>query len=444
MTKKENNPKKRIIVVGGGAAGLVAAARAAELGQAVLLLEKNDCLGRKILLSGKGRCNLTNTKPLAEFILMYGPNGRFLYRAFQNFFREDLIRLLENHGLPVKTERGGRIFPATDDAADVVRVFRQRLEEYGVEIKLGAPVSALAINDGQIKGVHIRGGFHPAEAVILATGGVSYPATGSSGDGHRWLKAAGHKIVPLRPALVPLIVEEVELAASLQGVTLKNIRLTAFACRANEANAALVPSRQVGRAILGPKPPVKVIESRIGEMMLTHFGLGGPVTMLMSLAVVDALSLGPVSVAIDLKPALDFPTLDRRLQNDLSTFGKRSLKSILVGLVPRKMIAPLARLAAIPLDKPAHQITAYERTIIAGLLKFLPFNISAPLPISHAIVTAGGVELTEIDPRSMASRLVRGLYLCGELINIDADTGGYNLQAAFSTGHLAGESAARG
>ncbi len=435
---------KRIIVIGGGAAGLFAAARAAELGRAVLLIEKNDCLGQKILLSGKGRCNLTNAKPLAEFIQMYGPNGRFLYRAFRNFFREDLIRLLKSYGLEVKTERGGRIFPVTDDAGDIIRVCWQRLKDNRVEIKLNQPVSALEISDGRIRGVHTRTCFHPGEAVILATGGVSYPATGSTGDGHRLAQAAGHKIVPLRPALVPLIVEEVELAAAMQGVTLKNVRLTSFGCRADEIDPGLAPSYDVGRAINGPKPPKGVIESRMGEMMMTHFGLGGPVTMLMSLSVVDALAKNPVSVAIDLKPALDFATLDRRLQTDLACFGKRSFKGILAGLTPQKLIAPLARLAAIPLDKPAHQINAAERTRLVGLLKSLRFNIRAPLPLSHAIVTAGGVALAEIDPKRMSSCLVSGLYLCGELIDIDADTGGYNLQAAFSTGHLAGESAARG
>lgn len=435
--------RKKVLVVGGGAAGIFAAARAAERGAEVTLLEKNPELGRKILISGKGRANLTNVKPLDEFIEMYGPNGRFLSRAFRVFFREELIQLLGRYGLAVKTERGGRVFPATDDAADVIRVLRRYLVDQGVGILLNTPVLDLTIIDGQIRGVQTPGAFLPAHAVILATGGVSYPATGSTGDGHRWLEKAGHRIVPLRPALVPLIVEEVETAASMQGVTLKNVRLTSFACRAQDIDVSLVPEEDIGRAIKGRKPPPGVIESRRGEMMLTHFGLGGPVTMLMSLAVVDKLAFGPVSVNLDLKPALDFSTLDRRLQRDLAAFGKRSFKGILAGLVPRKMVEPLAKLANIPLTKPAHQINATERTNLVRLLKSLRFNIRAPLPISHAVVTAGGVALAEIDPRTMASRLVRGLYLCGELLDIDADTGGYNLQAAFSTGYLAGEAAAR-
>ncbi|MDI6726472.1 MAG: aminoacetone oxidase family FAD-binding enzyme, partial [Smithellaceae bacterium] len=403
--KETVNADKRVIVAGGGAAGLLAAGRAAELGASVLLLEKNDQLGKKILISGKGRCNLTNTKPLEEFIGMYGPNGRFLYRAFRHFFQEDLIGFLERYGLKAKAERGGRIFPVTDEAADVVRACQRYLQENKVEIRLNSPVTDIEIRDGRMRGVHTRGFFLPAQAVILATGGASYPGTGSSGDGYRLARAAGHSIIPLRPALIPLVVEEIDLAASMQGVTLKNVRLTSFSCRAEELGKVPIPSSDVGRGVKGPKARPPVIESRQGEMMMTHFGVGGPVVLLMSLAVTDALARGPVSIAIDLKPALNFVQLDRRLQTDLADFGKRGLKGILSGLVPKSLIAPLARLINLPLDKPAHQLRAEERTALAGLLKSLRFNIRSPLPIEHAIVTAGGVALAEIDPRRLASRI---------------------------------------
>lgn len=441
--KKTSQADNRVIVIGGGAAGLLAAGRAAEMGASVLLLEKNDQLGKKILISGKGRCNLTNTKPLADFITMYGPNGPFLYRAFRHFFQEDLIGLLERYGLKVKTERGGRVFPLTDEAADVIRACRQYLLDNKVEIKLNSPVTELKIIAGQVRGVQTQAGFLPAAAVILATGGASYPGTGSSGDGYRLARAAGHTLIPLRPALVPLVVEEIDLAASMQGVTLKNVRLTSFSCGAEELDQVPIPSSEAGRGVKGPKARAPVLESRQGEMMMTHFGVGGPLVLLMSLALADALARGPASIAIDLKPALNFAQLDQRLQRDLAEFGKRSLKSILAGLVPQKLIAPLAGLINLPLDKPAHQIRAEERTALARLLKSLRFNIRSPLPIEHAIVTAGGVALAEIDPRRLASRVVSGLYLCGELLDIDADTGGFNLQAAFSTGYLAGESAAK-
>jgi predicted flavoprotein YhiN len=432
----------RVVVIGAGAAGMLAAGRAAEAGARVLLLEKMDQPGRKILISGKTRCNLTNTRTLPEFIAMYGPNGPFLRSAFHRFFRDDLLDILHRYGVETKAERGGRVFPVSDRAADVVVALRRYLDDRGVEMTTQRRVFSLAVRDGKIAGVTTDKGLTPAAAVIVAAGGATWPATGSTGDGYELAKAVGHGIEKLRPALVPLIVKEIALAKSMQGVSLRNVRLTAFRGRPGEMDPAAVPDHDVGRGLDRKKPRGPVIESRFGEMMITHFGIGGPVTLLISLAVVDALAQGPVSVAIDLKAALDYPQLRARLQRDLDAHGKRQFKGILEGLLPRKMIEPLGALTGIPFDKPAHQVTAAEKEKLAGVLKCLRFEIAGPLPMAVAIVTAGGVSLKEIDPRTMASRLVQGLYFCGEVLDIDADTGGFNLQAAFSTGYVAGEAAA--
>jgi predicted flavoprotein YhiN len=435
----------------------MAAGAAAEAGARVVLFEKTARLGNKILISGKTRCNLTNTAPLEEFIGAYGPNGRFLHGPFRRFFRDELLALLGRYGLQTKSERGGRVFPVSDDAADVVAALQRYMAEQGADVRMGAPVSGIetqaldvAISSDHprrfVAAVRTARGIIPADAVILATGGSSYPKTGSSGDGYRIAAELGHTIVPLRPALVPLIVEETDLAKSMQGVSLRNVRLTAFACRAADIDSALTPgedrlARQVGPGA-GKRPRKPVIESRFGEMMMTHFGIGGPITLLMSLGVVDALAEGPVSVSIDLKPALSEAQLRERLQRDFETHGKRGFRRLLEGLLPQKLIEPFLGLTGIPADKPGHQITAEERERLLGMLKSLRFNVKGPLPMASAIVTAGGVSLKEIDPRTMESRLIEGLYFCGEVMDLDADTGGYNLQAAFTTGYIAGQSAA--
>jgi len=285
-------------------------------------------------------------------------------------------------------------------------------------------------------------GIFKGNAVVLATGGASFPVTGSTGDGYRMAEALGHTIVPLRPALVPMVVSEIEMAKRMQGGSLRNVRLTAWRCRAEEIDPALTPLQDSGRGIVGKRSRAAVIESRMGEMMMTHFGIGGPITLQMSLAIVDALESGPVSVSIDLKPALSHDKLRDRLQRDFDLNSKRSFFNILKGLLPQRIVAPFVEMSAIPGDKPGNQITGEEREQLAYLLKAVRFNIKGPLPLASAMVTAGGVSLKEIDPRTMASRLIAGLYFCGEVMDIDADTGGFNLQAAFSTGYVAGESAA--
>jgi len=430
-----------IIVVGGGAAGLMAAGRAGEMGAKVILLEKTDSCGKKILVSGKTRCNLTNSAEIKDFIAMYGDNGRFLFSAFHNFFRPELLDFLNNHGLITKVERGGRIFPVSDDAHDVVRVFKKYLSENNVLVKLNTKVTGIIIKNNIVCGVKTPEGDYFSKAVILATGGASWPATGSTGDGYKISAALGHNIVKLKPALVPLIVHEQKLAQSVQGVSLRNVRATAFRGEAASIDSTLTPDCAYGRGEnKSPRPPV--IESRFGEMLFTHFGLGGPIILLMSLAVVEALEKVPVSLLIDLKPALTPEQLHKRLQRDLDNSSKRKIAGIMKEYLPSKMIEPFIELTGIDKEKLAHQITAAERGKIVELLKAMRFNIKSPLALEKAIVTAGGVALDEIDQRTMASKKVKGLYFCGEVMDIDADTGGYNLQAAFSTGYVAGEKAA--
>ena len=440
MYTEEKNDSD-IIVIGGGAAGLMAAGKAAQCGAKVLLLEKTDGCGKKILVSGKTRCNLTNSADLKNFIAMYGDNGRFLFSVFHNYFRPELLDFFNNHGLTTKVERGGRIFPVTDDAHDVVRVFKKYLSVKNVQTRLNTKVTSIIIKDNAVCGVKTQDGDYRCKAVILATGGATWPSTGSTGDGYKMSAALGHNIIKLKPALVPLIVKEQILAQSMQGVSLRNVRATAFHGDAASIDSILTPDCVYGRGEKkSPRPPV--VESRFGEMLFTHFGLGGPIILLMSLSVVEALEKGPVSILIDLKPALTREQLHKRLQRDMDNSSKRKISGIIKEYLPAKMIEPFIELTGIDKEKLAHQITATERGKIVELFKALRFNIKSPLSLEKAIVTAGGVSLDEIDQRTMASKLIDGLYFCGEVMDIDADTGGYNLQAAFSTGYVAGEKSA--
>ena len=442
MTDHHNHSSLPIVVVGAGASGMMAAGRAAEQGADVLLLERTKHPGNKIMISGKKRCNVTNAKELHEFIAMFGPNGRFLYSAFHRYFRDDLLVFLKRYGVETKTERGGRVFPISDEAFQVVRALERYLADHGVRPRTGARVTGLQIENGRATGVQTDRGMYPAAAVILATGGASYPSTGSTGDGYRIAADIGHTIVGLRPALVPLVVHEVQVARSMQGVSLRNVRLTAYQCHADEIDSSLSPATDVGRGTVGRRPRPPVIESRAGEMLITHYGLSGPITLAMSLSVVDALEHGPVSVSIDLKPALSEEELRQRLRRDLEHHSKWSYRRFLKGLLPAKMIDPYVEMTGIPRDKPGHRISVEERERLLVSLKSLRFNIQDSLSLASAIVTAGGVSLNEIDPRTMASRVVSGLYFCGEVMDLDAETGGYNLQSAFSTGYVAGEHAA--
>ena len=346
-----------IIVIGGGAAGLMAAGRAGEFGVRVLLLEKTDGCGKKILVSGKTRCNLTNSADIKKFISMYGTNGRFLHSAFHRFFRPELLTFMESYGLATKVERGGRIFPVSDDAKDVVKVFKKYLAAGNVQVKLNTKVISIATEDKVIYTVKTQNGNFRCQAVIMAAGGASWPETGSTGDGCEISAMLGHSIVKLKPALVPLIVHEQKFAKSMQGVSLRNIRATTFQGDAGRIDSTLIPPTDYGRGEKKvPHPPL--IESRFGEMLFTHFGLGGPVILLMSLAVVEALENGPVSILIDLKPALTKEQLHKRLQRDLDQSGKRKITGIIKEYLPSKMIEPFIEQTGIDQEKLSHQINA--------------------------------------------------------------------------------------
>ena len=438
-----SDKSQRIIVIGGGASGLIAAGRAAEAGASVTLLERMDEPGKKLLITGKGRCNITNTAPLKEFLTAFGSNGKFLYGAFHRFFRDELLDFFHRHDVETKDERGGRVFPSSDNAADVVNALVSYTQEHSVEIRVNTRVAAIKRDNDKVTGVMLDSGeFLRGPAVILAAGGSSYPATGSAGDGFQLARSLGHKITNLYPALVPLVIKEFGFAIANQGVALKNVRLTAYSCD-KASIPELTISHDYGRGTGYEYPPAPIIESRFGEALFTHFGLGGPVTLLMSQAVARALETGPVSIAIDLKPALTNKELDARLQREFAAYPKRQLPAILRELLPEKMVEPMAGISSVPMGRTAANMTIEDRSRVLRLLKNLTFDVKTTLPMGAAMVTAGGVELTEVDPRTMASKLVPGLYFAGEVLDLDADTGGYNLQAAFSTGWVAGESAAR-
>ena len=422
--------RARVIVVGAGAAGLMAAGRAAELGAAVLLLEKTREAGKKILVSGKTRCNLTNVAPLEEFLRYYGPNGQFLRNAFHRFFREELLHLLARYGVQTQVERGGRVFPASGRAAEVRDALLRYAVEHGAEVRYRAEVQRVQVRKDRVSGVALADGTTlGAGAVILATGGASWPGTGSTGQGYAIAQALGHTIVPLRPALVPLTVQERSVARRLQGVSLRNVRCTFWVTRGEGKRRRL--------RIPYPVPAV-------GEMLFTHFGVSGPLILTASLAVVDALRAGEhVTLAIDLKPGMDEAAVHRRLQREFEAHPRQRLSTLLRGWVPGTLAEVLADLSGISRECPVHQIRAQERGRVVALLKGFQWTISGHLPLAAGMVTAGGVSLREVDPVTLASRLVPGLYVVGELLDLAADTGGFNLQAAFSTGYLAGEAAAR-
>jgi predicted Rossmann fold flavoprotein len=413
--------KLKVIVVGGGASGLLAAGEAAKAGAETLLFESMPRPGRKLRISGKGRCNLTNSAPVSEFISHFGKNGRFLRQAFSRFFSEDLEAFLNELGIATVVERGGRLFPESGEAQDIVDALVSWTASCGVKILRSSPVEGLVIEEGRAAGVHLlrdeQKRIYKADAVIITTGGISYPGTGSTGDGYRFAKSAGHNIVPLRPALVPLVTAG-DIAPRLQGLSLRNVKM---------------------RAYIGGKKKFE----EFGEMVFTHFGLSGPVILSMSGRVVDALiKKERVELSIDLKSALDEQKLDDRLLRELGEHGKRKYSTFLKELLPSKLIPVCIDMTGVPEDKICHQITAEERKRLKLWLKDFRFKVNGYSPVEEAIITAGGVDIREVDPRSMSSKLVEGLYFAGEVLDLNADTGGYNLQAAFSTGWVAGKNAA--
>lgn len=403
--------KKRVIVVGGGASGMMAAGAAGSRGHEVYLLEKNRHLGRKLVLTGKGRCNLTNTASIEKFIQEIPRNGSFLYSAFHSFSPYDLMELLSRYGLECKVERGGRVFPVSDEARDVQKALRRYLQEGGVQSIRGT-VQSLCIEEGRVQGIYLnKGRFIPASAVILATGGLSYPATGSTGDGYGFARAAGHTLTNLQPALVPMDVAE-DWVKELSGLHLKNIEVKVW---------------QSG----------KVIDSEFGELTFMDGFLAGPVILTLSSRMENPARIA-YTLSIDVKPALSESKLHGRLQRDFHQKGKASFADSLKALLPQQLIPVIVHLTNIPEDTPVNQITKRERQELCRLLKELTVTPKGFRPYSEAIITAGGVKIKEVNPKTMASKKVEGLFFAGELLDIHGYTGGYNLQIAFSTGYVAG------
>ncbi len=410
-----------VIVVGAGASGLMAAARAAQCGATTLLLERGPAAGRKLAIAGKGRCNVTSAASTERFIEAFGPNGKFLYGALARFSPAHLRELLATRGVPTVVERGERVFPASGQADDVVQALTAYATQSGATIRMNTRVRALIVTNAVAGGVMLHTGEPlTSDAVILCTGGVSYPATGSTGDGYRMAQEVGHTIHPLHPALSAVVTAETE-PAELQGLSLRNVRVSLTSTASSGA--------------------VERLGSEFGEMLFTHFGLSGPVVLTLSRRVPEALANGQAHLTIDLKPALDDATLDARLQRELAS--PRTLGRILHTLMPRALAPVIARRCELDSTQRGCQVTRSQRLLLRETLKALRYTVQRLRPADEAIVTAGGVDLREVDPRSMQSRLVKGLYLAGEVLDLDAVTGGFNLQAAFSTGWVAGESAAR-
>jgi predicted Rossmann fold flavoprotein len=405
--------RQTVVVVGGGAAGLMAAGQAALAGSRVIILEKMKRPGRKICISGKGRCNLTNSAPVEEFIEHFGRNGRFLRQTFARFFAPELVNFFEQNGLQVSLERGGRYFPTSGKAPDIVKVFLAWLADLSVKIQDNNPVKELCVENNRITGVITKSGKISCDAVILATGGASYPATGSTGDGYKLLKSLGHTIIPIRPALVPLEVQG-GIHPALAGLELRNIEARLF--------------------INGKKK-----RQLFGELHFKKFGLSGPTILTLSGDTVDGLRAGnKVELLIDLKAALNRQKLDARLIRDFEKRHKEPFEDVLRGLLPAQIVPLCLTMTAIPADKAAGDISKKERKTLLNWLKELRFEVTGYRSFKEAIVTAGGVNLKEVNPRTMESKIISGLYLVGELLDLNGNTGGYNLQAAFSTGWLAG------
>lgn len=393
----------------------MAAGRAAECGARVTLLEKMSQTGRKIGISGKGRCNLTNSSPLPEFLTHFGKNGKFLRQCFDHFFTDNLVAFFENKGLPMVTERGGRIFPRSERALDVVKTLNSWLDKQNVVVKKDSPVSSIIIQNNRVCGIKCNGKKISCDIVVLATGGKSYPRTGSTGDGYRLASESGHTLTPLHPALVPLECKNTKLI-QLAGLNLRNINV---------------------RLYINGKRKCQ----EFGEITFTTTGVSGPVALTMSGIVVDSLDRSDiVSMSIDLKPGLDNKKLTNRLIRDFQTRGGEPVSSLLRGLIPFQLVDLCLESCQIPTDIDTRAFPAKMRKKLSSWLKDFRFDISGYRGFDEAIVTAGGINLKEINPKTMASRRVKGLYIVGELLDIQADTGGYNLQAAFSTGWLAGSS----
>ena len=409
------NKRPEILVAGGGAAGMMAALFAARAGASVTLLERNEKLGKKIYITGKGRCNLTNDCSLEEFLRQVPRNPRFLYGALNRFGPQDMMALMEEAGCPVEVQRGQRVFPRSEKASDVIRALARLMEQAGVRVRLHSRIQSLIVREGRAAGVVLENGERlEADAVILALGGQSYPMTGSTGDGYALAREAGHHVLP--PEAVLSALETVEnWPRALQGLALKNVRLTLRSGR-------------------------KTLYTELGEMLFTHFGISGPLVLEMSCHL--PAELAQAQATLDLKPGLTPQQLDLRLQRDFATQPRKQLQNVLPGLLPLRLSALFPDLAGVSGERVCGQITRGEREQLGAALKALPITLRARRSLAEAIVTRGGVDVKEIQPATMESKLLPGLYFAGEMIDVDAHTGGFNLQIAFSTGALAGSSAA--
>ncbi|MGI5921274.1 MAG: NAD(P)/FAD-dependent oxidoreductase [Syntrophomonadaceae bacterium] len=409
-----------IVVIGGGPAGMMAAATAAREGADVTLLEKKSRVGRKLAITGKGRCNITTAVEPEYLPEGFPGQARFLYSAFNEFNNLDTINFFNNLGVATKVERGNRVFPQSDRALDVVRALHDNAVQAGVEIVTSCTVEDIITTGKKVTGVKTRTRLFKAQSVIICTGGKSYPATGSTGDGYEWARKLGHKIIEPRPGLVPLITEE-HWVPELQGLTLKNVGVIAYSKEG------------------------KKINEEFGEMLFTHFGLSGPIILTISRDIASYIykTGKEVKVVIDLKPALDEEKLDDRLQRDFLKYSRRQFANSLDDLLPHKLIPVLVKLSGIDPHQECNHINRKERKNLAYLLKHLTVTVKGTRPIEEAIVTAGGIDVSQVNPRSMESKLITGLYFAGEVLDVDGYTGGYNLQASFSTGYVAGKNAAQ-
>ena len=411
----------KVIVIGGGPAGMMAAITAAENGNEVTIIEKMPSFGRKLLITGKGRCNITSSLYMSEFIKNTPGNGRFLYSAFQNYTNTDIIEFLKKQGLDVKEERGNRIFPVTDKSIDVLNCFTKRIEELNIKYKLNTTVEKILIQNNEITSVRTDKEMIKADKVILATGGKSYPLTGSTGDGYKIAKNLGHTIITIKPSLVPLEVYEKENCKKLQGLSLRNVGIK-----------------------ITDNDKKKIVYEDFGEMIFTHFGISGPTILsgsahLVKYKDIDYLLRSKyISVSIDLKPALSEEQLDDRILRDFKEFKNRQFKHSLDKLLPQKMIPLIIELSNIDENKRVNEITREERKKLIQLLKNFTINIKDFRPVEEAIITCGGIDTKEINPKTMESKLIKGLYFAGEIIDVDSYTGGFNLQIAYSTGYTAG------
>ena len=402
----------RVAVIGGGAAGQIAAIKAAQNGHSVTIFEKNEKLGKKLFITGKGRCNLTNASGRDGFFQNVVQNPRFLYSAYAHFDQDAIIRLIEKAGVPTKIERGQRVFPTSDKSSDILKALEKTVKQAGVTVRLHSRTTEILTENGVVSGIRTTQGSELFDAVILATGGVSYAATGSTGDGIRFAEALGHRVTELKPALVPFETEEA-WCGELSGLTLKNVTLHAYRDK-------------------------KEVYAELGEMLFTHFGVSGPLVLSCSSIVADEPT--GTLLKIDLKPGLTEEQLDARLQRDIAANVRKSLESALYGLLPQRLLSVVLKQAGLNGTMPAAQFSKVQRHALLEALKGLPLHVKGTRPFSEAIITRGGVDVRDVNPSTMESKKIKNLYFAGEMLDVDAFTGGFNLQIAWSTGALAGSS----